>query len=65
MVGMALSSGASRSTIWGDFPPSSTCSGMRFLAHASITFDPVSGEPVKLIRRTSGCAGSAAPASVP
>ena len=36
MVGIAFSSGASRNTTWGDFPPSSRCRGIRFRAHASM-----------------------------
>jgi hypothetical protein len=63
--GTARARFASRSTIWGALPPSSTCSGIRFLAQVAMIALPVSGEPVKLIRRTRGCPGSAAPASAP
>ncbi len=65
ITGTARDRSASGSTICGALPPSSTCSGMRFRAQAAMIAEPVSGEPVNDIRRTSGCSGSAAPASVP
>ena len=65
IAGMAASRSASAKTTCGDLPPSSRCSGVRFFAQAAMMLSPVSGEPVKLIRRIRGCAGTAAPASSP
>ncbi len=65
IVGIAASRSASAQITCGDLPPSSRCSGVRFLAQAAITSDPVSGDPVKLTRFTPRCAGTAAPASCP
>ena len=65
IVGIAFSSGASRSTTCGDLPPSSRCTGTRFSAHACMIAVPVSGDPVKLIRRMPGWCDSALPASAP
>ena len=46
-------------------PPSSAVKGTRLCAAAPPIARPVSGEPVKEIRRASGLATSAAPASSP
>ena len=56
---------ASSKTISGPLPPSSAVNGTRLRAAATPIRRPVSGEPVKLTRRTSGCETRAAPASSP
>jgi hypothetical protein len=49
----------------GDFPPSSKLDGVRLAAAAAAMARAVSGEPVKLMRSTPGCATSAAPVRSP
>ena len=62
----AASRSASANTISGPLPPSSAVNGtmLRGRGHGR-SGGPVSGEPVKLMRRTPGSATSAAPASSP
>ena len=48
-----------------DLPPSSSCSFLMFTVDASMMRRPVSVDPVKAMRSTSGCAASAWPASLP
>ena len=63
----ASSRSASSSTTSGDLPPSSSSTGFRCSAHFLAMILPTREEPVKLTRRTAGCAISAsttAPASL-
>ena len=64
-TGTAFSRSASRQTITGDFPPSSSETRLRFPVAARAMAWPVAVEPVKTILSTPGCAASAAPASAP
>ncbi len=48
----AASRSASAATINGSFPPHSATSGVRFWAHAAMTFFAVAAEPVKAILLT-------------
>ena len=61
----AASRSASAKTMKGPLPPSSAVKGTRCLAAASPMSRPVSGDPVKEIRRTRGSSTSAAPTSSP
>src|SRR5262249_31726913 len=64
-AGMADTRSASRSTIMGDLPPSSSDSFLRFpLAAATICF-PIAVDPVKLSLSTPGWEARAAPAVEP
>ncbi len=56
---------ASRSTMAGSLPPSSSVTRLRSGAAASATFLPVATEPVKEILRTLGCAVIQPPSSLP
>ena len=61
----AASMSASAKTMSGPFPPSSAVNGTMLAAAACPISRPVSGEPVKLTRRTRSWLTSAAPASSP
>ena len=52
----AASRSASASTSSGALPPSSSSTGFRCLAHSAAMSLPTRVEPVKLTRRTAGCA---------
>ncbi len=64
-VAAAASRSASAKTHSGPLPPSSAVNGTRFRAAAIPIVTPVSGEPVKLMRRTRSSPTSAAPTSRP
>ena len=64
-TGTAFSISASRQTMTGDFPPSSSDTRFRFTVPARAMAWPVAVEPVKTILSTPGCSASAAPASAP
>src|SRR5215471_2095096 len=55
---------ASGNTTWGDLPPSSRVTLLRFSAAACATARPVAVEPVKAILSTPGLLASAAPTSL-
>ena len=57
----ARSKSASLNTMLGDFPPSSSVTGLRLAAAAQAMARPTPGLPVKLILSTAGLAVSAAP----
>src|SRR5690348_2100730 len=61
----ARSRSASANTSNGDFPPSSSETGVSCPPAAAATCRPVAPEPVKATRATPGCATSGAPASAP
>ena len=61
----AASGSASAKIRNGDFPPSSSDTGVRLVAAACATSRPVPTEPLNAIRATSGSRVSAAPASSP
>jgi hypothetical protein len=58
----ALSRSASSKTRLAPLPPSSRLTGVRFAPAARAMTRPVADSPVKVMRSTSGCSVSAAPA---
>ena len=56
---------ASAKTMFGDFPPSSSDTRLKFFAAATATARPPTSPPVKAIRRTSGWLVSVSPISFP